>query len=134
MTFCALWIIRGSAVYHFLMGGAAMLSPRLIRRLGRGLYALKAPEDLDPRFEYGLKPLGAFALTLALWCTRVGWWGFPEEVRTLTCALALLFTLRAAFRYLNRDLFFRAFGVPWQRSRYNVLFNLILSAVLLLSL
>ena len=131
----ALWIIRGSAVYHFLMGLASMASLQWIAWLTSKLYALKVPEKIDPGFEYGLKPLGAFALVLSIWCTQVGW--FNDSARslvTLKLSLLLLFTLRAAFRLIHRCLFLRASGVPWERSRWNVLFNLLLAGILALSL
>lgn len=131
----ALWVIRGSAVYHLLMGLASVVSVGWIVWISSKLYALKPPAKMDPGFEYGLKPLGAFALTVGIWCAQVGWFNDSDRsLFTLKLCLALLFSLRALFRLVHRDLFFRASGVTLARSKWNILFNILLAVILLLGL
>lgn len=126
-------IFGGSAVYHLIMGGLCLISLERLRSLSRYLYALKVPDDVDPRFEYGLRPLGAFALTLSLFCFRGLWTDDPAYRSFLALALAFLFVLRAGFRLFHRDLFERAFGVSFPRSLKNIAFNFVLTALLVLS-
>jgi hypothetical protein len=131
----ALWIVRGSALYHFLMGVTSMLSVRWVTWISSKLYDLRIPKSLDPGVEYGLKPLGAFALILSIWCTQQGWFADRSgaDLTLIKLSLALLFILRALFRVVYRDLFERASGVSWRRSRWNVGLNIILSGVLIAS-
>jgi hypothetical protein len=126
-------IIGGSAVYHLVMGGLCLLSVERLRSLSRFLYAVQVPESVDPRFEYGLRPLGAFALVLSLFCFRGVLLEDPGYRSFVAATLAFLFTLRAGFRWFHRDLFERAFGVVPSRSLKNIVFNLALSGVLLAS-
>lgn len=130
----SLWIVRLSAIYHLVMGLACLVSLSSIAWLGRFLYNLKAPTELDPRFEYGLKPLGAFAVSFAALSFRAGWYAGPDELLFFKSTFAVLLLLRAWFRLRYRDLFQQAFAVSWTRSRWNCLFNLALAVTLLLSI
>lgn len=129
----SLWIIRLSAIYHFIMGAACLLSLPMLAKLGKTLYNLNAPAPIDPRFEYGLKPLGAFAVSFAALSFRVGWFGKPDEVVFFEIVFILLLCLRAWFRFFYRELFEKAFGVPWSRSRWNSAINVVLATILALS-
>lgn len=123
-------ILWGSGIYHLVVGVLSMLSTKLMRKLAGVLYALKIPENLDPRYEYIWKPLGAFAVWVAVFCFR-GVWGAQSNdtqyQRFLVWALAGLYVARALQRWVYRDLFFRAFGVPFKRSLFNIAFNLALA-------
>ena len=125
------WIFLGTGLYHLVMGGLCLVSLDRLRALSKFLYALRLPDEIDPRFEYGIRPLGAFALTLAAICLRAVWIPGEDQGLFLSTVLAALFLLRAYFRYRYRDLFTRAFGVPFARSRWNILFNFVLSGILL---
>lgn len=126
-------IVRGSAIYHLIMGTACVLSINWIAKLGLFLYKLKAPAKIDPRFEYGLKPLGAFALVFSAWSFRAGWFSQSEELNYYKICFAILLILRSGFRFLYQELFWEAFEVRWNRSRWNCIFNLILAVILLTS-
>jgi hypothetical protein len=115
------------------MGSACLLSLPMIARLGRALYNLNAPNQIDPRFEYGLKPLGAFAISFAALSFRAGWFGKPDEIVFFEIVFIVLLCLRAWFRFLYRDLFEKAFGVSWSRSRWNCCVNVMLATILALS-
>jgi len=126
-------IVLGSAIYHFIMGVACVVGLSFIFRAIRFLYRIQMPEKLDPRLEYMIGPLGAFALWTSGLCGLA--FVFRDQMWTsyLKIFLAILFLLRAFFRFRKRDLFFKAFDVPWSRSRWNVILNIILSAILLAS-
>jgi hypothetical protein len=127
------FIVRGSAIYHFVMGMFCIVSLKSLGRLSSFLYNLKVPKEVDPRFEYGLRPLGAFALVYSAWSVRAGWYSHPDELIFFKICFAILLLMRSWFRFYYRSLFWEAFEVSWSRSRWNCFFNLILSAVLILS-
>lgn len=124
-------ILAGSAVYHLVMGAACVAGFRFIARATRSLYGLRLPEQLDPRLEYAIKPLGAFALWTGVLCALAFVHRDEAWVNGVRLALAGLFLLRAFFRWSDRDLFRRAFDVDWNRSRWNVAFNVGLALVLI---
>jgi hypothetical protein len=123
-------IILGTAIYHLVMGGMCLLSLQTLRSISGKLYALNVPDPVDPKFEYGLRPLGAFALVLSLFCFRGALVEDPSYRTFVACVLIFLFMLRATFRLLYRDLFARAFNVDFRRNMKNIVFNAILSSVL----
>jgi hypothetical protein len=128
----ALAIVWGAGVYHVIMGGASMTSVKLIRKLTGALYALDGPDELDPKFEYGIKPLGALAFVFGCLALRVAATG--SDLEFFKACLALLLVLRAILRYLHSDLFERAFHVKLKRSWNNIALNLVLALILTLSI
>lgn len=125
-------IVLGSAVYHLIMGGACVLSRRQISLLAKFLYNMQLPEKWDPLAEYALKPLGAFAIWTGIVCGVAYFLPGPWSP-FIKLGLALLFSLRAAFRYFYRDVFLNSMGIPWKRSRINVVFNIALVLALLMA-
>jgi hypothetical protein len=120
-----------SAIYHFVVGSFSMLSVAWTRKVARALYALDLPRDLDPRYEYTWKPLGAYAIFtgwMALVAYRARETPFAAEA---FYGLAFLFFLRAAMRWVYRDLFQRAYGVGIRRNATHIVFNLALVVSLL---
>jgi hypothetical protein len=128
------FVIWGSALYHLGMGTLSMIELRTLRKVVRGLYALETPETIDPRFEYGIRPLGIFALGLSAFCFRAVLVLDDGFSRFLTEVLIFTFLARAAARLLYRELFTRAFGTPFRRSLKNIVFNVLLSAILIATL
>jgi hypothetical protein len=123
-------VILGTAIYHLVMGSFCLLSLQTLRKVTGKLYALDITEPVDPKLEYGMRPLGAFALTVGSLCLR-GAVVEDASYRTwLSLTLIGLFLLRASFRLLYRDLFARAFNVDFGRNVKNITFNAILSSVL----
>lgn len=124
------WIVLGSAVYHLVMGGACLLSRQKISYMVELLYNIKLGDKWDPIAEYAIKPLGAFAIWTGLVCAIAFWLPGPWSP-WIKISLALLFLLRAAFRTIYRDFYARVVQVPWPRSRKNVIFNCVLSGLLI---
>jgi hypothetical protein len=123
-------ILFSFAIYHYAVGVPAILSVRYTRIIAKKLYNLELPEKLDPRYEYNLKPLGFYALTLATLCVLQALSENLNSKRDFIFVLAGLLILRASGRFLYRDLFLKAFGVNWPRSRLNFFFNLALAVFL----
>ena len=126
-------IVAGSAVYHLVMGVSCVAGVSFIASATRFLYRLELPERLDPRLEYSIRPLGAFAIWTGLVCLLSFTHRDESWSEWIKIFLAVLFLLRAAFRFFGRQLFFQAFSVPWERSRWNVALNIFLSVLLLVS-
>lgn len=115
------------AIYHFCVGVPSLLSVKYLRKIAFKLYSLKLPEQLDPRYEYNLKPLGIYAITISLF-SALEIFQTEKLHRTFVLGiLSLLLTLRGLSRYFYRDLVELSFGVSWPRSRLNVFFNFILA-------
>ncbi len=118
------------ALYHFAVGIPSVMSTSVIRKIALKLYALEIPEQLDPRYEYNLKPLGFYAISIALMCTLELFQKDPLHRSLFLSILAALLTFRALGRFFYRDLVEKAFAINWDRSRKNVIFNLVLAAVM----
>ena len=126
------FILAASAAYHWPIGILSMVSVRITRKLARALYALDLPENLDPRYEYTWKPLGAYALfTAAIATDALLNTDSPFSAHVLKL-LAALYLLRAALRWMYRDLFKRAYGVGLRRNLVNIFFNILLASGMLL--
>jgi hypothetical protein len=106
------------------------MSVAVIRRIAKKLYALDIPQNLDPRYEYNLKPLGFYAITLGLLCALELSVNDLNHRRGFLFILAFLLVMRSLGRFFCRDLVQRAFGITWERSRANVIFNIILAALM----
>ncbi len=117
------------ALYHFLVGVPSILSISILRKIALKVYALKIPEKLDPSYEYNLKPLGFYSVTLGAMCTLELSQKDPGHRAAFLAILAGLLVLRASGRFLYRDLVEKAFAINWKRSRINVIFNLGLAVV-----
>ncbi len=124
-------VVWGSAIYHLGIGIPSMISLRVTRAMVLKLYKLQIPEINDPKFEYAVKPLGAFAIFTSLLCFRAVTTPDPEFFRFMCFALIVLFILRAVLRFIYRDLVFAAFAVEMRRNLVNIVFNAIVSAILL---
>ena len=124
-------ILAGSAIYHLLVGILSMCSVKAIRRIGKVLYGLDIPLELDPRYEYTWKPLGAYAVCIGL----IAWHALtvqdPVYRLFVIRLLAFLYLMRAVCRLIYRDLFTRAFGTPFKRNAINIAFNLALVVLML---
>ncbi len=118
------------ALYHFAVGIPSVMSTSVIRKIALKIYALEIPEQLDPRYEYNLKPLGFYAISIALMCTLELFQRDPMHRSLFLAILAALLIFRALGRFFYRDLVEKAFAINWDRSRKNVIFNLVLAAVM----
>ena len=118
------------AFYHFAVGIPSVLSTSVIRKVALKLYALEIPEELDPRYEYNLKPLGFYAISIALMCTLELFQKDPLHRSLFLSILAALLIFRALGRFFYRDLVEKAFAINWDRSRKNVIFNLVLALIM----
>ena len=127
----ARWCFSLLAAYHFAVGVPSILSVGLTRKIAGRLYQLSLPEVLDPRYEYALKAMGFYALTIALICLLPFGFEDPGFESAILCTMAFLLFVRALGRFFYRDLAFRAFGISWQRSRINVIFNILFTGLLL---
>lgn len=121
------------SVYHLFVGIPSFLSISVLRRIGKYFYSLQLPEKLDPRYEYVLKPLGFYAITLGLICFGELFTAEPLHRAYLLLCLAILLIARALGRYFYKDLVETAFSISWKRSKTNVVFNF-LAAIFLLYL
>ncbi len=130
LEFAARFIVWGSALYHLGIGIPSMISLRVTRALVLKLYKLKITEVNDPKFEYAVKPLGAFAIFTSLLCFRAALGVDEGFFRFMCLALIVLFMLRAALRLVYRDLVFSAFAVTFGRNLVNIAFNTVISGIL----
>lgn len=120
-------VVAGSAIYHILMGLACWLGVERVAKLTSFFYKVNLPQDKN--MSYAIKPIGAFAVWTGYICAMAFHTG--GEFFYYTCwGLVGLFLARAYFRWAGRELFFQNYGVSWQRSRWNVVFNTVLSAML----
>ena len=134
LEFAAHGIVWGSAIYHLCIGIPSMISLRVTRAMVLKLYKLQIPEVNDPKFEYAVKPLGAFAIFTSLLCFRAVLAVDEGFFRFMCLALIVLFMLRAVLRLIYRDLVFAAFAVGFRRNLVNIAFNTLISGVLFLYL
>ncbi|QDK38641.1 hypothetical protein [Bdellovibrio sp. NC01] len=118
------------ALYHFAVGIPSVLSTSVIRKIALKLYALELPQELDPRYEYNLKPLGFYAISIALMCTLELFQKDPVHRAAFMAILSALLVFRALGRFFYRDLVEKAFAITWSRSRMNVIFNLTLAFIM----
>lgn len=117
-------IILLFAVYHFVVGAPSILSFPIVRKIGNQLYSLNIPEKVDPKYDYALKPIGFYALTVGFFCLLELFNDSPKQKALFLLILSFLLISRAWGRWFYQDLFKIAFQVAWPRSRKNVLFNL----------
>lgn len=122
-------IILLFAIYHISVGIPSMLSFPLLRHIGNRLYSLNIPESVDPKYEFTLKPIGCYALTVGFFCLLELFNNSPKQKAIFLLILSFLLVSRAWGRWFYKALFEKAFQVNWQRSRKNVLFNLICSVI-----
>ena len=109
----------------------SLLSISFLRKIGKYFYSLQLPEKLDPRYEYVLKPLGFYAITLGLICLGELFTTDPLHRAYVLLCLAILLISRAFGRYFYKDLVEIAFSITWQRSKLNVIFNFFAAIFLL---
>lgn len=121
-------IVGGSAVYHILMGIACWLGVERVNKLTSFFYKVNLPSG--DSMDYAIKPIGAFAVWTGFICA-VAWWRGGEFFYFVSIGLIGLFLARGFFRWFHQDLFLKNYGVDWKRSRWNVLFNILLSTALL---
>jgi hypothetical protein len=121
----------GSGVYHVAIGILSMLSVNFTRRVAGKLYSLKIPQDLDPRYEYLWKPLGAYAVWVGAFCFRALWVDEIQFQHFVIEAMAAMYLVRAFQRFYYRELFERAFQVTFRRNLINITFNIILALSML---
>lgn len=119
------------SIYHLFVGVPSFLSISFLRKIGKYLYSLQLPEKLDPRYEYVLKPLGFYAITLGLICLGELFTADPIHRAYVLLCLAILLISRALGRYFYKDLVETAFSITWQRSKLNVIFNFLAAMFLL---
>lgn len=131
LNFFANIIILLFAIYHIGVGIPSILSFSLLRSVGRKLYALNIPETVDPKYEYSLKPLGFYALTMGFVCLAELFSTDKNQKAVFLVILSFLLLSRAWGRFFYKELVEKAFDLPWKRSQTNVLFNILSSFVLL---
>lgn len=112
------------AIYHFAVGIPSIMSFSLLRKIGKRLYDLNIPESVDPKYEYSLKAIGFYALTLGFICLLQFYNQDPVQKSIFLVILSFLLLARAWGRWMHHDLVEKAFQISWPRSRKNVLFNL----------
>lgn len=132
VTSLGAFLLAASALYHWPMGILCILSVRTTRRVAGALYSLKLPDQLDPRYEFVWKPLGAYALFTAAVATDAFLHRDSGYAARVLALLAGMYLLRALLRWVYRDLFERAFGVGLRRNLVNIAFNTLLAGVILL--
>lgn len=123
-------LLYAVAVYHLAVGIPSVLSLALTRKIAHSLYRLQIPEVVDPRYEYALKPLGFYALTIGFFCLLEAALGEGRHRALFFAGLAFLMFVRAWGRFFYKDLFTKAFGTSWGRSKLNVIFNIALGGLL----
>lgn len=133
LNFLANIIILIFAIYHIGVGIPTVLSFSVLRKVGERLYALNIPETVDPKYEYSLKPLGFYALTLGFVCIAELFNSNSKQKAIFLLILSFLLLSRAWGRFFYKELVEKAFDLPWKRSQANVLFN-IASAIILIAL
>lgn len=124
-----LWL---SLFYHMFVGAAVLVSVQFTRLIAKKLYSLTLPENLDPRYEFVLKPLGTYAVMTTVLCGYALWTKNTEFRFFMLALLALLYVMRALVRLFYRDLFFRAYATPFKRNLVNIVFNLALAGSILI--
>jgi hypothetical protein len=127
----AIIILFGSGIYHVLMGLLSMCSLNLIKKAVGVLYKLNI-DNIDPKLEYAVKPLGAFAFVFGLLSFAAIYFYDDRWTRIIVALTALLFFLRAALRWIYRVHFEKTFSVSRARNLFNIGFNLALVLLLLL--
>ena len=99
-----LWLL---AVYHLVMGSAALFVPALAARLVRSLYGATLPES--DAFRYATSMIGVLALAVGLLAAVAAL--RPAEHRAIVGALLVLQLGRLFCRVRDRRLLGTAFGV-----------------------
>jgi hypothetical protein len=116
-------ILWGSAIYHAVVGTASCLPSKLATGIGTKLYGLKITYPLDAKYDYTLKPLGAYALFTAGVCS----FALMEPSSSIQIAalggMALLYGLRALFRVVYFRTLNAAYAITMRRNLINVAFN-----------
>jgi hypothetical protein len=133
METIAIAILIGSGIYHVVMGVLSMCSLALIKQAVGVLYKLKI-DNIDPKLEYAVKPLGAFAFVFGLLSFASVYYYDERWTKIIALLTAILFFLRAALRWIYRDHFERTFAVSRARNVFNIVFNFVLVLMLLLFL
>ena len=117
------WVLKIFALYHLCVGVAAVLSLGWIRKIGGFLYATMILENVDPRFEYVLKPLGLYAIFVAMVSYYISLSGDAELQRAYYLACAFLLASRGVCRVIYRSIVYRAFQVSPIRNFTNAAFT-----------
>lgn len=121
-------IILLFTIYHFAVGIPSILSFPLLRKIGKKLYSLNIPENVDPRYEYSLKAIGFYALTIGFLSLLELVNESSKQKALFLLILSFLLVARAWGRWFYKDLVEKAFQISWPRSRKNVLFNIFCAA------
>lgn len=115
-----------NGLYHIL-GGCFSLGPsKWTKTFGQKLYDLKFPEKFDPRYQLTVRSLGAFALFTGIISVIVLLVGAPKMKGFYLLILGMLFILRAFLRITQKELFYQAYNITFERSLKNVIFNMVL--------
>ena len=120
-----------NGLYHIL-GGCFSLGPsKWTKTFGQKLYSLNFPEKFDPRYQLTVRSLGAFALFTGVISWIVLLAGGEKLKGFYLLALGGLFIIRAILRVAQKELFLEAYNMTFERSKKNVIFNLILGCATL---
>lgn len=115
--------------YHFAVGLPAIMSFSLLKKIGSLLYKLKIPTHPDPQFEYVLKPLGLYALTVSsISFLALFRWELTSQQDILKIFALLLFGRGLCRLYYSR-LFLKAFGTTPARNKGNALLTFVIGSI-----
>ncbi len=113
--------------YHLSVGLPSVLAFSSLRRIGFLLYKLKIPNQPDPQFEYVLKPLGLYALSISLICFFAVFRWQENEQQDLLRIFAALLLGRGACRIFYAPLFLKAFGTTPLRNMGNAILTFVVA-------
>lgn len=118
-----------NGLYHIL-GGCFSLGPsKWTKTFGQKLYSLNFPEKFDPRYQLTVRSLGAFALFTGVISWVILFQGKTNLKGLYLAALGILFIGRAILRIVQKELFLEAYNMTFERSKKNVIFNVLLGTV-----
>jgi hypothetical protein len=126
-------ILWGNAIYHGVMGLFCIINFNLTTKAMMFLYKADISKDINAKFLYVIKPLGAFAITLSIINFGIIFLGDYEIQIFFLRTIAFLYFLRLSFRLTSYDLLFQAFEVKKKNNYINVCFNIFLIISILIT-
>jgi hypothetical protein len=126
-------ILWGNAFYHGVMGLFCIIDYNLTAKAMKFLYRADLKKDINAKFLYVVKPLGAFAITISIVNIWIALYGTYELKVFFLRTIALLYFLRLYFRYNYYDLLFKAFEVKKKTNYINIGFNATLIILIIIT-
>ena len=115
-----------SSFYHLIAGIMSIGPSKWLVYFGKKTYSLEIAENFEPRYQLTVRALGKFALFTSSILFYIALYSDKKTQQFVLINLGVLFLIRALLRVLQKELFYKAYKIDFNRSLKNIIFNIIL--------